>query len=97
MRVANGAIGRELVALARRSPLELIETFAWVGHYTTFEDRGPAHVAATLVTENGRRDVALAGRVDAGLDDLRAQAARGELMYSINDYAVLVRKPLRGP
>jgi len=31
--------------------------------------------------------------VDRWLDDLEQQAQRGEFLYSINDYAVLLRKP----
>ena len=93
MTVADGTVGRRLVAMARRSPFELARTFAWVGHHTTFEPNGPAHVAATLVAQNGRRDPELRGRVDAWLMDLERQAEAGELLYSINDYAVLLRKP----
>jgi hypothetical protein len=31
--------------------------------------------------------------VDAWLKDLHAEAERGEFFYSLNDYAVLLRKP----
>jgi hypothetical protein len=30
--------------------------------------------------------------VDGWLDDLRARAGRGDFLYSLNDYAVLLRK-----
>jgi SAM-dependent methyltransferase len=93
MRVADGTIGRRLVALGRRSPLELVRTFAWIGHHTTFEPGGPAHHAATLVAQNGRRDPELADSIDGWLADLERQAAAGELLYSVNDYAVLLRRP----
>lgn len=93
MTVADGTVGRRLVALARRSQLELVRTFAWVGHHTTFEPGDPAHVAAMLVAQEGRRDPELDERVDGWLKDLEEQAAAGELSYSINDYAVLLRKP----
>jgi hypothetical protein len=92
MRAADGTMGRRLVALGRRSTLDLVHTFAWVGHHTTFERGGPAHDAATLLAQDGRRDPELADRVDDWLAALRRQAAAGELMYSINDYAVLLRK-----
>jgi SAM-dependent methyltransferase len=91
MTEADGTIGRRLVALAHRSPLDLVETFAWVGHSTTFDEGGPAHTAATLVAAEGRGDPELAPRVDAWLADLERQAAAGELFYSVNDYAVLLR------
>jgi len=88
---ADGTIGRRLVALGRRSSMELVETFAWVGHHTTFEPDGPAHVAATLVAADGRRDPELRERVDGWLADLEEQARQGEFFYSLNDYAVLLR------
>jgi SAM-dependent methyltransferase len=93
MTTANGTIGRELLAVGRRSPLEVVRTFAWVGHHTSFQEGGPAHTAATLVANDARRDAALAPHVDGWLEDLRAQAGRGEFFYSLNDYAVLLRKP----
>ena len=93
MTVADGTVGRRLVSLGRRSPLELVGTFAWVGHHTTFEPNGPAHVAAALVAEDGRRDPELAGQVDGWLSDLERQAGAGEFFYSVNDYAVLLRRP----
>ncbi|GIJ46669.1 methyltransferase [Virgisporangium aliadipatigenens] len=92
MTVADGTIGRRLVGLARRSPLTLVRTYAWVGHHTTFEEGGPAHTAANLVAQEGRRDPALKGSVDGWLADLERQARDGELFYSLNDYAVLLRK-----
>ncbi len=96
MTVADGTVGRRLVALGRRSSLEVVQTFAWVGHHTTFEQGGPANVAASLVAADGRRDPALARHVDTWLADLEQQAKRGEFLYSINDYAVLLRKHARG-
>ena len=59
MTVADGTVGRRLVAVARRSPLQLVKTFAWVGHHTTFETGGAAHLAAKLIAAEGRRDRAL--------------------------------------
>ena len=93
MTVADGTVGRRLVAVARRSPLQLERTFAWVGHHTTFEAGGPARMAAELVAAEGRRDPALAEHVDGWLADLQQQADSGQLLYSINDYAVLVQRP----
>ena len=95
MTVADGTVGRRLVALGRRSPLNVIKSFAWVGHHTTFEHGGPAHTAARLVAAEGRRDPQLAPHVDGWLADLEQQAERRELLYSINDYAVLLHKPSR--
>ena len=69
--------------------------FAWVGHHTTFEPEGPEHVAATLVAQNGRRDADLAAHVDGWLADIERRATSGEFSYSLDDYAVLLREPLR--
>ena len=95
MTVADGTVGRKLVALGRRSPLELVRTFAWVAHHTSFEPDGPAHCAATLIAQDARRDPDLAPHVDGWLADLERQADAGEFLYSLNDYAVLLRKPSR--
>lgn len=94
MTIADGTVGRRLVALGRRSPLNVIKSFAWVGHHTTFEHGGPAHIAARLVAAEGRRDPQLAPHVDGWLADLEQQAQHRELLYSINDYAVLLHKPI---
>ena len=92
MTAADGTIGRRLVAVGRRSPMDLVKTFAWVGHHTTFEPGGPAHVAAMLVAADGRRDPELREGVDGWLADLERQARQGEFFCSLNDYAVLLRK-----
>jgi SAM-dependent methyltransferase len=94
MTVADGTVGRRLVALARRSPLELVRTLAWVDHQTTFEPCGTAHTFASLVAKDGRRDPELAPQVDRWLADLERQAETGEFFFSLNDYAVLLRKPV---
>lgn len=93
MTVADGTIGRRLVALGQRSRLDLVQTFAWVGHHRTLEPGGPAHAAVALVAQDGRRDPALSDQVDGWLADLEQQAQAGEFFYSINDYAVLLQKP----
>ena len=94
MTVADGTVGRRLLALARRSPLELVRTLAWIDHETTFEPCGPAHTFATLVAKDGRRDPELAPQVDGWLADLERQAEAGDFLFSLNDYAVLLRKPV---
>jgi SAM-dependent methyltransferase len=90
---AEGIIGRELVALARRSPLEIVGVFAWVAAHTTFEHGGPAHLAARSIAADAARDPELAPQVEDWLADLETRARHGEFFYSLNDYAVLLRKP----
>jgi hypothetical protein len=92
MTAADGTVGRRLIALGHRSPMELVKTFPRVGHHTTFEPDGPAHVAAILVAADGRRDPELREGVDGWLANLEEQARQGEFFYSLNDYAVLLRK-----
>jgi SAM-dependent methyltransferase len=97
MDASDGTIGRRLVAIARRSPLELVDAMAWVILDTSFADGGAGHSAARSIAAAVRRDRhdELAARLDAWIEDLLALAARGEFLFSINDYAVLLRKPAR--
>jgi SAM-dependent methyltransferase len=93
MTVADGTISRRLTTLGRGSPMELMKTCARVEHHTTFAPDGPAYDAAMLVAADEWRDPALREHVDEWLADLDGQARRKELLYSLNDYAVLLRKP----
>lgn len=94
MDASDGTIGRKLVGIARRSPLEVVETFGWVGVHTDFEEGGAAHAAVQGIAGAVRRDhhEALAAVLDEWVADLRELAARGAFFFSINDYAVLLRK-----
>lgn len=47
-----------------------------------------------MIAAEGRRDPQLAAHVDGWLADLEQQDQRRELLYSINDYAVLLHKPI---
>ncbi len=95
MDASDGAIGRKLVAIARSSPFELADTFAWVILDTTFAEGGPAHSAVRSIAATVRRDrhQDLEARLDEWTDDLRALAARGQFLFSVNDYVVLLRNP----
>ncbi len=97
MDASDGTIGRKLVAIARRSPLELADTFAWVTLHTDFEEGSPAHTAVRGIAGAVRRDHhdQLAARLDEWIQDLRTLAARGEFLFSVNEYAVLLRRPYR--
>ncbi len=53
----------------------------------------PAHTAASCIAAEARRDPELEPLVEQWLAELQEQAERGEFFYSINDYAVLLRKP----
>ena len=94
MDAADGTIGRKLVGIARRSGFEVVEALAWVGVHTDFEEGGPAHVAVRGIAGAVRRDrhEDLAARLDEWVADLQALAARGAFLFSINDYAVLLRR-----
>ncbi len=95
MDAADGTIGRKLPAIARRAPLEHVETMAWVEMDTELAAGEPADRAIRGITDAVRRDQHhdLASQLEAWVDDLRVRAARGEFLFSVNDYAVLLRKP----
>ena len=95
MDAADGTIGRKLPALARRVPLEHVDTFAWVEIDTELAAGEVADRAIRGITGAVRRDQHhdLASQLEAWIDDLRVRAAHGQFLFSINDYAVLLRKP----
>ena len=95
MDTADGTIGRKLPAIARRAPLEHVETLAWVEIDRDLAAGEPADVAIRGIAGAVRRDGhhELASQLEHWVDDLRVRAARGEFLFSVNDYAVLLRKP----
>jgi SAM-dependent methyltransferase len=91
---ADGTIGRKLLAIARRAPLELVDTLAWVELCTDVSAGSAAEVAIGGISGAVRRDRPdLAARLEEWVADVHALAGRGELICSINDYAVLLRRP----
>ena len=92
---ADGTIGRKLVSIARRSPFELVESLAWVEIDTEFAEGEVADRAVQRIKAAVRRDHhhELASRLEAWIDDQRVRAAQGEFLFSVNDYAVLLRRP----
>ena len=94
MATSDGTIGRGLVRIARRSPFELVEALAWVATDTDLEPGGRADVAVKGIRGAVRRDGHgdLAAPLEGWVADLRASAERGEFFFSVNDYAVLLRK-----
>ena len=95
MDAADGTIGRKLPAIAGRTALEHVETMAWVVLDTDLAAGEPADTAIRGITDAVRRDQHhdLASQLEAWIDDLRVRAASGEFLFSVNDYAVLLRKP----
>jgi SAM-dependent methyltransferase len=95
MDAADGTIGRKLPAIARRAPLEHVSTMAWVVIDTDLAAGEPADTAIRGITDAVRRDQHhdLASQLEAWVEDLRVRAAGGEFLFSVNDYAVLLRKP----
>jgi SAM-dependent methyltransferase len=92
---ADATIGRKLVAIARRSPFELLDTLAWVEVDTEFLAGEAADTAVKGIAGAVRRDShhELASRLEAWVEDQRVRAAHGEFLFSVNDYAVLLRRP----
>ena len=94
MDAADGTIGRKLPAIARRTPFELVSTLAWVEIDTDFAQGEIADVAVEGIKGAVRRDHReLASQLEAWVDDLRVHAGLGEFLFSVNDYAVLLRRP----
>ena len=95
MDAADGTIGRKLVSIARRSPLELVDTMAWVEIDTDLAEGEAADAAITGIIGAVRRDQHhdLASQLEAWVDEQRVRAAQGEFLFSVNDYAVLLRRP----
>ena len=62
---------------------------------TDFEEGSVAHTAVQSIAGAVRRDRHhdLAERLDGWVDDLRRLAERGEFLFSVNDYAVLLLRP----
>ena len=98
MDFADGTIGRKLPAIAARTPLQHVATMAWVVLDTDLAAGEPADTAIRGITDAVRRDQHhdLASQLEAWIDDLRVRAANGEFLFSVNDYAVLLRKPEPG-
>jgi SAM-dependent methyltransferase len=92
---ADGTIGRKLVSIARRSEFELVESLAWVEIDTEFAEGEVADRAVKRIKDAVRRDHhhELASRLEAWIEDQRVRAAQGEFLFSVNDYAVLLRRP----
>ncbi len=92
---ADGTIGRKLRAIGARSPFELVDCFAWVELDTEFAAGEAADHAVQGIQGAVRRDRhhELASRLEAWVEDLRVRAAQGEFLFSVNDYAVLLRRP----
>ena len=91
---ADGTIGRKLVAIARRSALELVAPMAWVEIDTEFTVGEIADLTVKGIAAALRRDAhhELASLMEAWVEDQRVRAARGEFLFSVNDYAVLLRR-----
>jgi SAM-dependent methyltransferase len=96
---ADGTIGRKLLAIARRSSFELVEPMAWVEIDTDFTAGEAADATVRGIAGALRRDAhhELASRMEAWVEDQRVRAARGEFLFSVNDYAVLLRRPPGDP
>jgi SAM-dependent methyltransferase len=91
---ADGTMGRKLRAVAQRAPLECVDVLAWVELSLDVTEGSAAAVAIEGISAAVRRDRPdLAGRLEEWVADVQGLAGRGELVCSINDYAVLLRRP----
>ncbi len=92
---SDGTMGRKLSGIAGRSPaLEVERVLGWVEPYASFEPGSPGRSAAEAVASTGRRSEGFDDwEIDAWLEGLGRLAGRGEFLYSVNDYAIVARKP----
>ena len=96
MSISDGTLGRRLRSVARAARLELPDTFAWIVPETSLAPESLARTMVDGVASTARDRPQLAGRVDAWLAELEQLAERGEFLFSVNDYAVLLRTSLSG-
>jgi SAM-dependent methyltransferase len=94
MDASDGTMGRKLLGAAWNSGMTILQTYAWVGLCTSLAPGTPAREAVHAVAAAARKHADLAPHVEDWLRDLEALDRRGEFLYSINDYAVLLRKPI---
>ena len=57
----------------------------------------PNTVTMTEQARRERTERLLASRLEEWIDEQRVRAARGEFLFSVNDYAVLLRRPGEAP
>lgn len=94
MHQSDGTIGRRLGGLAARSPFNVERIHAWVNVLTSLEPGSPGHEAAHAVANIGRRNPEIDDDAIAEwLAGLQRRANHQAFLYSVNDYAVLARKP----
>ena len=92
---ADGTIGRKLLSIANRSAFQVADVLAWVEIDTEFAEGEVADRAVRRIKDAVRRDHhhELASQLEAWVDDQRVRAAQGEFLFSVNDYAVVLRRP----
>jgi SAM-dependent methyltransferase len=91
---ADGTIGRKLLSIANRSEFQVVDVLAWVEIDTAFAEGEVADRAVRRIKDAVRRDHHhdLASQLEAWVEDQRVRAAQGEFLFSVNDYAVLLRR-----
>jgi SAM-dependent methyltransferase len=96
MDAVDGTIGRRLVGIVGRSPLEVVDVQARVNLSRTFQPgelgHGYAHNLAAVLRSSGQGDPA---ELDGWLAGLGRLAERGAFLFSLNDYAVVAVRPDR--
>jgi SAM-dependent methyltransferase len=90
MDAVDGTIGRRLVEIVGRSPLEVVDVQARVNLSRTFRPgelgHDYAHNLVDVLRGSGRADPA---ELDRWLAGLRRLDLRGAFLFSLNDYAVV--------
>jgi hypothetical protein len=90
MEAVDGTIGRRLPALVGRSPLQVRQVHAEVLVEQAFASGALGFTLARgVVAMAARSGRFTAAELDAWLASLQAASARGEYLFSVNDYVVV--------
>jgi SAM-dependent methyltransferase len=93
MDAVDGTIGRRLPALVGRSPLRVRQVHAEVLLEQIFAPGARGFILAKgVVGMAAKSGLFAAGELDAWLASLQAASARGDYLFSINDYIVVATK-----
>jgi hypothetical protein len=93
MEAVDGTIGRRLPALVGRSPLQVRQVHAEVLVEQAFASGALGFTLARgVVAMAARSGRFTAAELDAWLASLQAASARGEYLFSVNDYVVVATR-----
>jgi SAM-dependent methyltransferase len=91
---SDGTMGRKLAGIVARSRFRTERVVGWVNILTSFDVGSPGREAAEAVAAVARqRQEIEATAIETWLAGLSRLAERNAFLYSVNDYAVVARRP----